>query len=264
MFCYYLSAHGLPIAVQARLSGKSRSSFYYKRKQPTKDAALLEEIREVHERHPFYGYKRIAQELAVSHKRTYRLMRHHNIRARSSRKRHSKNQYSSNKTSLPNFLKDLTITEPNQVWAGDFTHFAWHRRTFYLATVIDQYTRQAVGWHVASNHSTELVMEALRMALGRRSKAPKIFHSDHGSEYIGEEFVANLKANGITPSNSAFMARKDDEDWRKLCLQRSAIESVFDYLKEEHLSCLSFPRSVWISCSLRDGPWLSIDENMGI
>ena len=208
MFCYYLSAHGLPIAVQARLSGKSRSSFYYKRKQPTKDAALLEEIREVHERHPFYGYKRIAQELAVSHKRTYRLMRHHNIRARSSRKRHSKNQYSSNKTSLPNFLKDLTITEPNQVWAGDFTHFAWHRRTFYLATVIDQYTRQAVGWHVASNHSTELVMEALRMALGRRSKAPKIFHSDHGSEYIGEEFVANLKANGITPSNSAFMARK--------------------------------------------------------
>lgn len=203
MVFYYLPAQGLPISVQARLSGRSRSSFYYKRKQPKKDALLLERIQAIHCAHPFYGYKRMAQELCVNHKRTYRLMKRHGIRARSSRKKHAKNQYSSSKTSLPNVLKDMTITAPNQVWAGDFTHFTWKRRTFYLATVIDQYTRQVVGWHVAANHSTELVVEALQMALGRRSKAPQLFHSDHGSEYIGEEFVANLKHHGITPSNSA-------------------------------------------------------------
>lgn len=130
----YLSAHDLPIAVQARLSGRSRSSFYYKPKQPEKDAKLLIRIRFAHETNPFYGCKRLAHELDVNHKRVYRLMRLHGIRAKSSRKKRGKNQYSSSKISLPNVLKDLALTKPNQVWAGDFTHFAWKHRTLYLAT----------------------------------------------------------------------------------------------------------------------------------
>ena len=176
---------------------------YYKHKQPAKDAAFLEEVQAIHEAHPYYGYKRIANELHVSHKRTYRIMREHKIRAKSSRRTRGKNQYSTSKTSLPNLLKDMTIEHPNQAWAGDFTHFTWKRRTYYLATVMDIFTRQIVGWHVSPSHSVELVLEALKMALGKRSKAPKIFHSDHGSEYISEEYVTKLKAHGITPSNSA-------------------------------------------------------------
>lgn len=199
---FFLSAKGLSVAVQARLSGRSRSSFYYKRKQPDKDAAFLEEVRVIHTAHPYYGYKRIANELHVSHKRTYRVMRLNGIRAMSSRRKRAKNQYSKGKSSLPNLMKNMTIEHPNQVWAGDFTHFIWKRRTYYLATVMDICTRQIVGWHVSASHSVELILEALRMALGKRSKAPTIFHSDHGSEYIGEEYVAKLKAHGITPSNS--------------------------------------------------------------
>lgn len=220
---YYLPSHGLPISVQARLSGKSRSYFYYKRKQPTKDALLLSRIEAVAKTHPFYGYKRMARELGVNHKRTYRLMKLHNIHACSSRKRRAKNQYSSNKASLPNFLKDMAITAPNQVWAGDFTHFDWKRRTFYLATVMDIYTRQIVGWHVALNHSVELVIEALNMAIGTRSKAPAIFHSDHGSEYIGDVYVTKLKEFGITPSNSA-----KGKPW-----QNGIAESFYFRFKEE-------------------------------
>ena len=68
---------------------------------------------------------------------------------------------------------------------------------------MDIYTRQIVGWHVASSHSTELVLEALKMAIGNRSHAPVFFHSDHGSEYLSEEYLDSLRANGITPSNSA-------------------------------------------------------------
>lgn len=200
---FYLSAQGLPIAVQARLSGKSRSYFYYRRKQPKKDELFWNQVYAIHQAHRYYGYKTIARELRVSHKRVYRIMRMHGARAKTSRRRRAKNQYSTVKASLPNRLKEMSVTRPNQAWAGDFTHFTWKRRTYYLATVMDVHTRQIVGWHVAPSHSTELVLEALKMAIGRRSEAPVIFHSDHGSEYIGEEYVSTLKGFGITPSNSA-------------------------------------------------------------
>lgn len=200
---FFLSAKGLPVAVKARLSGRSRSSFYYQRIQPKKDESFWEnEVRPLHEARPFYGYKRIAKQLGVSHKRVYRCMRLHGIRAKTTRRRRGKNQYSKGKPSLPNLMKDMSIDHPNQVWAGDFTHFVWKRRIYYLATVMDIFTRQIVGWHVSSCHNVELVMEALRMALGKRSKAPRIFHSDHGSEYISEEYLSQLKAHGISPSNA--------------------------------------------------------------
>ncbi len=209
MFTYFLSAHGLPIAVQARLSGRSRSSFYRKRLQPEKDATMYVFVLERHLAHPFEGYKSIAGHLSkqlgfrVNPKRVYRLMRLNGIRAKSSRRKRQKNQYLSSKSSLPNRMKELPLTGPDQVWAGDFTHFTYKRRTYYLSTIMDIFTRQIVGWHVASNHSVELVLEALRMAIGTRSKAPTIFHSDHGSEYLCDEYVATLSHYGITPSNSA-------------------------------------------------------------
>lgn len=209
MFTTFLSDHGLPIAVQARLSGRSRSSFYRKRLQPEKDVTMYTFILERHLKHPFEGYKTIARNLArqlgyrVNPKRVYRLMRLNDLKARSSRRKRQKNQYLSNKSSLPNRMKELPLTGPDQVWAGDFTHFTYKRRTYYLATIMDIYTRQIVGWHVSSNHSVELVLEALRMAIGTRSKAPTIFHSDHGSEYLSDEYLATLAMHDITPSNSA-------------------------------------------------------------
>jgi len=162
-----------------------------------------------HLAHPFEGYKSIARNLTktlgypVNPKRVYRLMRHNGIQARSSRRKRQKNQYRSNESSRPNRVKDLSLARPDQVWAGDFTHFTYKRRTYYLAAVMDIYTRQIVGWHVASRHSVELVLEALRMAIGTRSKAPMIFHSDHGSEYLSDEYLATLALYGITPSNAA-------------------------------------------------------------
>lgn len=203
MIKFFLCAQGLPISVKARLSGKSRSYFYYERTQPNKDALFWDQVRAECKAHPYYGYKRIAKELGVSHKRVYRCMRMHGIQAKTSRRKRAKNQYSMLKTSLPNHVKAVTIDEPNQVWAGDFTHFTWQRKTYYLATVMDIYTRQIVGWHVSPCHSVELVLEALKMAVGQRSKAPMLFHSDHGSEYICDEYLIRLKELGITPSNSA-------------------------------------------------------------
>lgn len=198
----FLSAQGLPTSVKARLSGRSRSSFYYKPKKPEKDRVLKDHIVRILDANPYYGHRRIGRALGVNHKRTYRVMRRFDIRSKSRCGRRRKNQYSASKSSLPNLLKEMKIERPDQVWVGDFTHFTWERRTYYLATVMDACTREVIGWHIATNHSVELVAEALRMAIGKRCKAALIFHSDHGSEYISETYVSTLKQFGITPSNS--------------------------------------------------------------
>ena len=199
---FFLSALGLPISVKAKLSGRSRSSFYYKPKKPEKDRVLKDRITSVLNANPYYGHRRVGKALGVNHKRAYRVMRRFGIQSKSKRGRRRKNQYSAGKTTLPNLIKDMPIVVPNHVWAGDFTHFQFQRRTYYLATVMDACTREVIGWHIATNHSVELVAEALRMAIGKRCKAALIFHSDHGSEYISETYVSTLKRFGITPSNS--------------------------------------------------------------
>ena len=89
-----------------------------------------------------YGYKQIAGQLHVSHKRAYRVMRLYGIRAKTTRRCRAKNQYNTSKSSLPNLMKDMQINHPNQAWAGDFTHFTFKRRTYYLATIMDICTRR--------------------------------------------------------------------------------------------------------------------------
>ena len=112
---YLLSANGLPVSVKAHLSGRSRSSFYYRPKKPKKDQVRLDQILLIHKEHPFYGYRSIAIALKLNHKAVHRLMKRHGIRSKYARRRRGKNQYSKLKTSLPNLMKDMEIEEPNCV-----------------------------------------------------------------------------------------------------------------------------------------------------
>jgi putative transposase len=145
----FIPAHGLPTSVKAKFSGRSRSSFYYKRKRATKDQEEAAKLKMVHDVHPYYGHRRLALATKMNKKKVRRLMRRFSLSARTSRKRRAKNQYTQLKTSLPNRLKDIELTSPDQVWAGDFTHVTFRRKTYYFATVIDAYTREVIGWHVA-------------------------------------------------------------------------------------------------------------------
>lgn len=227
----FFPASGLPIAVKARFSGRSRSSFYYKRKRVQKDLEAFRRIDAEHASNPYYGHRRLATATGMNKKKVRRIMRCFQIKAKTGRKRRSKNQYSRLKTSLPNRLKDMVLTAPNQAWSGDFTHFNFHGKTYYFATVIDAYTREIVGWHVSGTHSTDLVLEALRMALLKRAKTPKLFHSDHGSEYLSEPYIAELQKHGIMPSNS-----QKGKPW-----QNGAQESLYNHFKEEFGDPNRFP-----------------------
>lgn len=105
-------------------------------------------------------------------------------------------------TKIPNLIKELEINKPNQVWCADFTYLKFQGLWYYLATVIDAYTKEIVGFHLSTSHQTELVIQALETAI-RTYQTPEINHSDQGSEYRSFQYQELLKANNIKPSNSA-------------------------------------------------------------
>ena len=80
-------------------------------------------------------------------------------------------------TRVKNVLKILCPIRPNVLWAGDFTYIWFLDRFWHSATVIDIYTREIVGWHIANHHTTSLIMDAFSDAARRTKTSPRYFHS---------------------------------------------------------------------------------------
>ncbi len=113
---------------------------------------------------------------------------------------------------LPNHTKDYYPESPGDVWVSDFTYIPFHvnetrkngggRRGFvYLATIMDVYSREIVGWHTSTKHDTALVAAALFDALEQHGR-PNILHSDRGSEYLSQAYMELAERCGITMSYS--------------------------------------------------------------
>jgi putative transposase len=187
----------------ARQFGIARGTLYLTSKQKEKDRALLTLILAVRDEHPHYGHKRIALQLEKSKNAVLRIMRRYGLRPKK-RRRKPKYQAKSMIHNIPNRLKETAVAHPNHVWAGDFTYFSYYGTYFYLATVIDIFTREILGWSIGRHHSADLVLEAIAEAKRRRdTKTPLIFHSDQGSEYDSEKFMVWLMAHNVLPSHSA-------------------------------------------------------------
>lgn len=161
--------------------GISRSTSYYKPRQPEKDWALKQKIEEVLREHPAYGHRRIALALRMNKKKIRRIMRLFGIKPY--RRRVKKWRTSKTKSGIfPNLLLTTTPAYPHYVWVADFTHLVWKGKVIYVATVMDVYTRKIVGLSVLTTHHAVLVVQALWNALFH-NPPPFIFHSDNGSEY---------------------------------------------------------------------------------
>jgi putative transposase len=102
--------------------------------------------------------------------------------------------------------RNFTVTEPNRLWVTDITEHPTAEGTVYCAAVMDAYSRLIVGWSIAGHMRTELVTDALGMAIIRRQpdKQPgdtqTILHSDHGSQYTSWAFGQRLRAAGLLAS----------------------------------------------------------------
>ena len=140
----------------------------------------------------------------------------------------------------PNLLnREFSVAAPNKIWVGDITYVWTAEGWLYLATVIDLFSRQVVGFAMGDRMGAQLVVDALRMAWFRRRPASGlIFHSDRpfrslkanrcramGSQYASNLFAAQIKAFGMRAS----MSRKGD------CWDNAVAGSLFGSLKSESL-----------------------------
>lgn len=179
----------------------SRASLYYHAKQPDKDWQLKCQIEAVLEEHKDYGYRRVALELGINKKRVQRVMRLFGIKAY---RRRGKKRWHKAKKELqryPNRLRATTPTFPGHIWVADFTYLPHQDRFVYLATVLDVFTREVVGWSIQTKHGVPLILQAFLAALLNHSR-PLIFHSDNGSEYDSEVFRTVLNDVGCAISRS--------------------------------------------------------------
>jgi len=103
---------------------------------------------------------------------------------------------------LPNLVKDYFPDKPGDVWVSDFTYVPYGGRFIYLATIMDMYSREIVGWYISSRHDTALVAAAFFDALEQHAR-PRILHSDRGSEYLSQIYMELATNCGIEMSYSA-------------------------------------------------------------
>ena len=187
--------------------GVSRSSLYYQRRREETDLELKRQIEAVMVDHKDYGHKRIALDLKMGHNRIRRVMKKYNLKPY--RRRHKqwvkKKDLGKKATGIPNLVQPILeqklLSKPNQVWCTDFTYIKFQGKFIYLATIIDLFTREIVGVNISRFHNRFLVVGALEDAVIHYGVV-EIVHSDQGSEYDSEEFVAFVKIIGAKISMS--------------------------------------------------------------
>lgn len=215
----------LSLRQRCTLLSVNRSTLYYKpREVDVNDVNLLNEIREIWARYPFYGYRRITWVLrqrgySVNRKRVQRLMTLGGISAiypgpNTSRrnKQHAVHPY---------LLKGIAITRPNQVWMVDITYLPMGRGFVYLIALIDVYSRYIVDWRLSTTLETSFCVEALNAGLGKGK--PDIINTDQGCQFTSDEWVSSLREKDIQISMTG----------KGRCLDNVYIERFWRSLKRE-------------------------------
>ena len=122
--------------------------------------------------------------------------------------------------------RDFTPEAPNTAWVTDITYIRTHEGWLYLAVVLDLFSRQVIGWSMRARIDSELAINALLMAVWRRTpKTPVTVHSDQGSQYSSHDWQNFLHAHGLVPS----MSRRGN------CHDNAVAESFFQLLKRERI-----------------------------
>jgi putative transposase len=232
-----------PVHLMCRMLGVSRSGYYGWRDRPPsrrcrEDTALTEKVREIHRRSRHtYGSPRVHAELRAlgtrcSRKRVERLMRKSGLRGCMRGRRRGTTHRGKRALAEDLLKRNFAATEVDRVWVADITYVATAEGFLYLAFILDVHSRRIVGWAMESHLRTELVVDALQMAVWRRKPAPGlVHHSDQGVQYTALSFSERLREVGITPS----MGRTGS------ALDNAMAESFVSTLKAELVSNLEFP-----------------------
>ena len=233
-----------PVATMCRVLGVSRSGYYAWRERPPSeraraDAALFERIKDIHEgSRATYGSPRIHAELRadgirVGRKRAWRLMRREGLVGVSRRKGVRTTRRGEDARPAPDLVaRDFGADSPDQLWMADITYIPTWAGFLYLAVVIDAWSRRVVGWAMKSHLRTDLVLEALNMALWQRRPESVIHHSDQGTQYTSIAFGLRCREAKVRPSMGSV---GDAYDNRRSASANAMCESFFASLECELL-----------------------------
>jgi putative transposase len=233
------------IQIMCRVLEVSRSGFHaWARREPSAraiaDQALTDRIAEIHnDSLKTYGSPRVHAELRledgvhVGRKRVERLMRGAGLAGQVKRRRGKTTIRVQGVRTAPDLVeRDFNPTEPNRLWAADITYIRTWEGWLYLASVMDLYSRAIVGWALADHLRTELVVDALEMAVARRRPdAGLVHHSDQGSQYTSLIFTRRCRSAGIDVS----MGSRGD------CFDNAVLESFHASLKKDLIHRRSWP-----------------------
>lgn len=203
-----------PVATMCRVLGVSSSGYYAWRSRPASvralaDAILTEVITTIHtDSRRTYGAPRVHAELRLGHgiacgqKRVARLMRACGLQGVHRRKGFRTTRRDQSAAPAPDLLeRDFGATEPDRKWVADITYVPTWSGFLFLAVAIDCFSRRVVGWAMRDHLRTDLVLEALEMALyTRRPAAGLIHHSDRGCQYTSFAFGRRCRQAGVAPS----------------------------------------------------------------
>jgi putative transposase len=202
-----------PISIMARVLGVSTAGYYAWRERPPSahaqaDAALLKRLRTVHasSRH-IYGAPRIHAQLRAEgakhgRKRIARLMREAGLVGACHRQGGpTTTRRDQDVRPAPDLVdRNFTADAPNALWVADITYVPTAAGFLYLAVVLDAWSRKIVGWSMTNHLRTELVLDALEMAVGQRRPRNVVHHSDQGSQYTSLAFGGRCQEAGVRPS----------------------------------------------------------------
>jgi putative transposase len=231
-----------PVRAMCRVLDLSSSGYYaWLRRPPSKrakrDAELVVQIRTAYdENRQVYGRPRIHAELKdngerVGEKRVGRLMKAEGIEGVSRRKGPKTTIRGKEARPWADLVeRDFQADGPDQLWVADITYIPTWAGFLYLAIVLDVWSRRIVGWSMATHLRTELVLDALDMALHQRRPEGVVHHSDQGSQYTAIAFGLRCKEAGVRPS----MGSAGD------CYDNAMAESFFATLECELLDRYRF------------------------
>ena len=248
MSCYRLidqeKAHHT-VSRLARVLGVARAGYYAWSSRPASartlaDRALTEQIRNIHARsRGTYGAPRVHAELRlgldvqVGRKRVARLMRAAGLQGCHRRRLRGLTRRDPQAAPAPDRVeRNFTPPGPDRLWVADITQQRTGEGWLYVAVVLDCFSRRIVGWSMAEHLRTELVLDALDMAIAQRQPAPGlVHHSDHGCQYTSLAFGRQLRAAGLVAS----MGTVGD------ALDNAVAESFFATLECELLDRYDWP-----------------------
>ena len=193
----------LSLTRQCEVLDLSRSGIYYMPVPVSaEDMKLMRQIDEIHLMYPFYGSRKIRNELWVKgydigRDRVRRLMRRMGVEALYVKPRLSLANLGHVK--YPYLLRGLEITRPKHVWATDITYIPMAKGFCYLVAIMDWASRKVLAWRLSNTLDSAFCTDALEEAIAKYG-CPGIFNTDQGSQFTSESFTNTLHSNGIAIS----------------------------------------------------------------